>query len=53
MVFISTVSNKDRQRTPFQLIVHDYLTFIRKMDRIENSAIMKNAAMWNTMTEKK
>jgi hypothetical protein len=48
MVFISTVSNKDRQRTPFQ---DDYLTFIRKMDRIENSAIMKNAAMWNAMTE--
>jgi hypothetical protein len=51
MVFISTVSNKDRQRTPFQVIVHDYLTFIRNMGRIENSAIMKNAAMWNAMTE--
>ena len=51
MVFISTVSNKDLERTPFQVIVHDYLTFIRNMDIIENSAIMKNAAMWNAMTE--
>jgi hypothetical protein len=51
MVFISTVSNKDRQRTPFQVIVHDYLTFISKMGIIENSTIMKNAAMWNAMTE--